>query len=252
MEQLTSKELIERFVRKYETLKNDDEWIQAFAKRLNKAELQDVERLAEKLSVHGRALLKEFFDMEMDFTNDLTNEVIQGLLANVVKDVNASNMRIIEREHKRLKISLKPKEASPNVNRIKSFSERCAGLKRTNELTKLHEVIDRGVDGIAKGAQADSIRANVESERKAGLSPTITRTMHGHTCPWCLALAGTYDADDAPADIYRRHDNCRCSVVYKCNKWAQNVHTKKVVEDVAKASRQELNDFYKSNRRKKK
>lgn len=37
----------------------------------------------------------------------------------------------------------------------------------------------------------------------------------------------TYGYEDVPADVYRRHDNCRCTVTYKSGKYRENVWTKK-------------------------
>ena len=54
----------------------------------------------------------------------------------------------------------------------------------------------------------------------------IIRQVLGNCCEWCQNLAGTYDADDAPRDIYRRHDNCKCMVVFKSDKKYTNIHTK--------------------------
>lgn len=58
----------------------------------------------------------------------------------------------------------------------------------------------------------DSVRANAEFQSGAGLRPKIVRTLRGKACDWCRALAGSYDMDELPDDIYRRHDSCRCTV----------------------------------------
>lgn len=72
------------------------------------------------------------------------------------------------------------------------------------------------------------IEENVRIRSEAGVHSVIIRHVLGNCCDWCRNLAGTYDADDAPADIYRRHDNCKCTVIFKSNKSGYtNVHTKK-------------------------
>ena len=65
----------------------------------------------------------------------------------------------------------------------------------------------------------DSIQSNAEFHSRAGLSPKIVRkTDSSNACKWCKNLAGSYDYQDAPADIYRRHERCRCTVEYIPNK----------------------------------
>ena len=47
-----------------------------------------------------------------------------------------------------------------------------------------------------------------------------------------LALAGRYpyEAGEYPDDIFRRHDNCTCTVTYECGRQRQNVWTKRTWE----------------------
>lgn len=61
----------------------------------------------------------------------------------------------------------------------------------------------------------------------AGMRPRIVRSSNGKCCPWCSSLAGEYYADEAPDDIYARHDNCTCTVTYISEKGYQDAHTKK-------------------------
>jgi hypothetical protein len=75
----------------------------------------------------------------------------------------------------------------------------------------------------------ESVRQNAEFQSGAGMSPKIIRKSTGHCCEWCSRLVGTYSyPDNVPADVYRRHKNCYCTVEYHPDKGrAQNVHTKK-------------------------
>ena len=64
----------------------------------------------------------------------------------------------------------------------------------------------------------DFVKAQVIFSEKAGLSAKIIRYPVGKCCEWCDQLAGTYNAADAPREIYARHDNCTCVVLYKSEK----------------------------------
>ena len=84
---------------------------------------------------------------------------------------------------------------------------------------------------IAQSMYDDFIRSNAEFRVDSGLNATITRETVGNCCAWCAGLEGEYDYGDEPDDVYHRHDNCRCTVTYKCDKGFQNVHTKKWLND---------------------
>ena len=71
------------------------------------------------------------------------------------------------------------------------------------------------------------VQKNVKLRSDAGLDCYIIRNDHGGCCEWCAKLAGKYHyPDDVPKDVYRRHDNCGCTVTYLNGKKAQNVWDK--------------------------
>lgn len=95
----------------------------------------------------------------------------------------------------------------------------------------ISSILGRALTNAAQSLYDDYVKANASFRSGAGLKAKLIRTMHGHGCPWCRKLAGTYNYDDAPADIYRRHDNCSCTVTYVSEKGYQDVHSKKYVTD---------------------
>ena len=83
-----------------------------------------------------------------------------------------------------------------------------------------------------------TIKANSDMHYSAGRAATIKRKVFGKACPWCMKLAGVYNYPDVPEDVYRRHNNCRCQVIYdpKDRSRKQDVHDKKRIleEDIDK------------------
>lgn len=72
------------------------------------------------------------------------------------------------------------------------------------------------------------VEVNARFRQRAGMRAVIIRRELASCCEWCAALAGTYDIDDAPADIYRRHDNCKCMVTVRTERGTyQDVWSKK-------------------------
>jgi hypothetical protein len=82
----------------------------------------------------------------------------------------------------------------------------------------------------------DFIQANAEFQSRAGLDPKIMRQSAGDAkvCAWCRGLVWSGDYDDRPDDIYRRHNYCRCMVLFQPHKGAKytDVHSKKEYNSV--------------------
>lgn len=64
------------------------------------------------------------------------------------------------------------------------------------------------------------IEDNAAFRAENGMDTVITRRLAGaeHHCKWCRSLAGVYDYDKRPADVYRRHVDCHCLITYQCEK----------------------------------
>lgn len=73
----------------------------------------------------------------------------------------------------------------------------------------------------------DFIDSNAKFREDAGLKAKLIRQAEANCCSWCAALEGVYDYDNAPDDIYRRHEFCRCVVTYQTEKTSQNVWSRK-------------------------
>lgn len=116
--------------------------------------------------------------------------------------------------------------------------ERIQGLidKMTADNITLERAISWLGEPIINNSEAfvdDFVRANAEFRAGVGLKTTLTRSVEFGCCEWCSALAGTYDYGNAPDDIYRRHEFCRCVVTYSSEKTSQNVWTKRQWETSA-------------------
>ena len=89
------------------------------------------------------------------------------------------------------------------------------------------------VANFLEGTVDDCVRENADFHYNAGLSPKIERRADAKCCSWCSALAGVYDYGDVRDkgnDVYRRHNNCHCLVLYDPadgSKRLQNANSKK-------------------------
>ena len=76
----------------------------------------------------------------------------------------------------------------------------------------------------------DRMQAEAKFRSRAGLKCYITRKTDGKCCEWCSAMAGRYEYHSEPKDVYRRHDNCGCSVTYENGRQRQDVWSKRTWE----------------------
>lgn len=86
----------------------------------------------------------------------------------------------------------------------------------------------------AESASATVMRSRFDENMKkgaktcaaAGLKTYIIRDSASGCCKWCDEVAGKFVYGSEPKDVYRRHDNCSCSVVYESGRGRQNVWSK--------------------------
>lgn len=71
-----------------------------------------------------------------------------------------------------------------------------------------------------------NMKKGADTCAEAGLKTYIVRDGSSKCCPWCGEIVGRYVYGSEPKDVYRRHDNCSCSVVYESGRGRQNVWSK--------------------------
>lgn len=132
-------------------------------------------------------------------------------------------------------IGLKSVRPDLNKSRVQGLVEKISSYETYAEA---EWVTQEPVVNFTQSVVDDAIRENVATQARAGLSPTVTRIAEAGCCPWCADLAGTY-AYPVDREVYRRHENCRCLVIFDPGKGKlQNAHTKVLY---AEAARQERN-----------
>ena len=83
---------------------------------------------------------------------------------------------------------------------------------------------------IARSFHDDYIEKNAAFRDSAGLKCYITRNAAAKCCEWCTKMAGRYRYGEEPEDVYRRHDNCSCTVTYENGRQRQDVWSKRTWE----------------------
>lgn len=158
------------------------------------------------------------------YYNIATRTVVPTLQNNQTL-VNEAATLIQESIDKKTGIGLKSVNPQFPVERINGLID-----KMTADDIVVEEALKWLGEPIINNTEAfmdDFIKDNAEFRSDAGLKTTITRVAETNCCQWCADLEGTFDYGDAPDEIYRRHEFCRCAVTVQYKKTSQNVWTKK-------------------------
>lgn len=83
---------------------------------------------------------------------------------------------------------------------------------------KFERLVDGGIENIVRSFFDEYEKENAEFRANAGLPMEVIREEVGDCCDWCADLAGTYDYENAPKEVWQRHEHCRCMVITRTTK----------------------------------
>lgn len=123
-------------------------------------------------------------------------------------------------------IGIKAIRPGLNEDRISGIINRLSNAETFEDISW---ILRDPINTFCQSIVDDAVKQNVEFQGKAGLEPRIIRKTAGSCCEWCSRLAGEYFYPDVPHDVYRRHENCNCTVEFDpgTGKKHQDVWSKK-------------------------
>ena len=114
--------------------------------------------------------------------------------------------------NKRAQIGLKAQRVTEDMDAVKSLLNIAANVEQYDGVAKS---VAQSVERMGLNVVDRSVKENAEFQTKAGLNPQIIRKTDGKCCEWCSKMAGIYNyPDNVPGDVYKRHNNCSCTVEY--------------------------------------
>lgn len=179
----------------------------------------------------GEALAKAFGDkLSSDILPDgrlyynIAERVVRPLLEDDYKLISSAAADVQASLNAAAGIGIKAQKAELNHNRINGIIDKVSNAEHFDDVSW---VLDEPVKNFSLSVVDETIRKNVEFHGKVGLTPKVIRKAEHKCCKWCSLLAGEYTYPDVPDDVYRRHENCRCTVEYNPGDGKrQNVWTK--------------------------
>lgn len=173
------------------------------------------------------------------YEGDELSDKIYDLLISDRENVNIFATKVQQILNDKNGIGLKPIEPVGGDLRIHDLVEAITSAE-TKE--KSIEMAKEPVVTLSQAFADNYQRANYEFHGESGLNPVIKRVLTGRGCDWCKSLAGTYKYPVSNKEVFRRHQRCRCIVIYEPQKGkAQDVHTKKWYSE-------ETKDAYKASK----
>lgn len=136
-------------------------------------------------------------------------------------------------------IGISAQTAPLNASKAKGIINRLSEAENFDDISWM---LDSPIENFCLSTVDDHVAANADFHYKAGLHPKIIRKAEANCCKWCSNLNGTYDySPGMDRTIFRRHENCRCSVEYdpaNGSRYRQDVWSK-----VWKSKKVETQDF---------
>lgn len=159
---------------------------------------------------------------------ELAEEILRPLLTQNYDEASRVAAQVQQSLNRRAGLGMNALQPEVNEDRATGIIEKISSYDSYEEASWL---TGEPVVNYTQSAVEDTIRKNADAHFKAGLSPKIKRIATGGCCKWCRSLAGTYDYP-VDRDVYRRHESCRCLVLYdpRDGGKVQNAHTKREYE----------------------
>lgn len=189
---------------------------------LNKLENKKVDyEDAQKYAIEIGELLAKAFEENIDSASlpngkmyyNIAKKIVDPELKDGFEKVSDYSMKVQKVLNEDVKIGLKVQKPKYNQARSNGIIRRLADAESYDDISW---ILKDPVVNFNQSVVDDTIKANAEMHYKSGRCATITRKVAGKACAWCMNLAGTYAyPNDVPDEIFHRHRDCRCIVMYK-------------------------------------
>ncbi|MBQ8122510.1 MAG: hypothetical protein IJ170_04245 [Ruminococcus sp.] len=152
--------------------------------------------------------------------------VCTQLLHDRYSDVNQVCEQVMRSVDERAGIAMNPRHAAFPAERVQQLAHSLTDPTVPDET--IQRRANTGAANVAISFHDDFVDENAAFRSDAGYECYITRVVGGASCPWCSAMAGRYKyPDETPDDIFRRHDNCTCTVTFEQGRFRQDVWSKR-------------------------
>ena len=170
---------------------------------------------------------------------DLAEELMRTLLSQNYERAAEVAARVQTSLNRSAGLGIKGLQPAVNEDRLDGLINKAASYESYD---KAAWVLNEPVVNYTQSAVEDTIRKNADAHFNAGLHPKIRRISVSGCCKWCNRLAGVY-AYPVKREIYKRHERCRCLVLYDPGDGKiQDAHTKVIYQGRLQKAAKEARD----------
>ena len=191
---------------------------------------EDVQKFSERL---GEATSKALLDtVGADILTD--EELKREVASRLVRPMLEQNFDNIQAEANRAQKIIDESDGIGLNGVNAAFPEdRAEGLvDKVNESESVEEArsyLGEPIVNFHMHGYDSWVQANAKFRADAGMESKIIRRGHFGMCAWCASLAGAFEYGGAnmPKDVFRRHRNCKCVVLFTSERGkVRDVHSK--------------------------
>lgn len=151
--------------------------------------------------------------------------VCTQLLHDRYNDTNQVCEQVMRSADERAGIAMNPRHAAFPAERVQQLVHSLVDPNADDET--IQRRANTGAANVAISFHDDFVDENASFRSDAGYECYITRVVGGASCPWCSGMAGRYKYDEMPGDMFKRHDNCTCTVTFEQGSFRQDVWSKR-------------------------
>lgn len=208
-----------------------DKYIQSVLKKIEggTAKMEEVALLSKQLGFRVSQTIGTHVNVAALPDGKMYYNIADTILTGVLKDnydiINSAATECQKALDSQAGINITPQQAAFPTERVQAVVNAASAPDIAEEV--MIRRMTAPAQNITESFYNDYVQKNVKFRSDAGLDCYIIRNDHGGCCKWCSKLAGKYHyPEDVPKDVYRRHDNCGCTVTYLNGRKAQNVWDK--------------------------
>lgn len=97
------------------------------------------------------------------------------------------------------------------ADRIQNLIQKVSDYERFGDGEWL---LQEPIVNLSQSVVDDAIKRNLDFQGGVGMKARVKRMVVGGCCDWCRAVAGDYEYPDVPAEVWQRHERCRCIIDY--------------------------------------
>lgn len=156
---------------------------------------------------------------------NIAETILRATLRDNYELVNMVAQAAQEQTDNKLNIHLAPQQAAFPEERVHKIIN--AAADQTADSDTIKRRLDSPVRNVTESFYDDFVEENAKFRDEAGLKTYIVRQTNGKCCNWCASLAGRYLYEDAPDNVFAKHDNCSCTCEYISDRYRQDVWSKR-------------------------